>query len=75
MKMYNVYNHYDTSKRIIGHVKPRWGQYGLEITPRTYNRLLDARVIGGDAGIYTDADEPIYVVSPKTCRVITIIGA
>ena len=59
MKKYNVYTHYDNCCRVIARIVPRddW-----TISAATYRRLLNARVIGGDAGVYTDAPERIRVV-------------
>lgn len=69
MKKINVFTHYDSTKTIIGTIRPRDDR---TISARTYNKLLKKRMIGGIAGIYTDADFEIKVVN-NNGDVVTII--
>lgn len=70
MKTFNVYNWYDDTKGIIAKIRPN----GNQISERTYKRLLDARVVGGNAGVYTDADFDIDVVDKYGAVIAYIRG-
>lgn len=64
MKKYAVYTHYDDSKTIIGYIVPNIATDGTAyITQCTYNRLMQARTIGGTAGIYSDYPDNIRVTN------------